>query len=596
MCGIFGIVGEKSQTLGKKLVAGGKRLSYRGYDSVGCAVFNGNKIVLRKDVGTIEAVSRKLQFSALHGTHGIIQLRWATFGAPSKRNAQPFYGCGSTIAGASNGNITNSVTLRQWLKKRGHELKSTNDGEVCVHLVEHFYRKHGSMVKALCEAYKLMRGDYTIMLINVAEVKIYAIKKGSGLMVGLGKNEAYCSSDLPSILQFTRRMVQVNDGEIVAVSPGQAQIYDAENGNIVQRRSYIYKGNAEFATKAGYRHFMEKEIHEQTEASRALIHLLEDSPFVAPFTKKLARSRQIYLVGCGSSYHACVLGSYYFNYLADRTAIPVTPNQLIEQYSSALNKRNALVFVSQSGETKDVINAAKAAKESGAKVLGVINVIGSTLMRMSDIYLPLAAGYEVSVPATKTFVNQALLFAIIAKELGGKKDKNALENVPTLLASTLKKTRKNAKQIARYLKRWPEFYVLGYGSTLGTALEAALKMKEITYQHAEGMLSSEFKHGPLSSVERGYPVIFIASKGNAEMLINHVNEVECRGGKSIVIGQHDKELKKNSSVYVTLPEAGECENSIMATIPAQLIAYELSLLHGIDPDKPRNLSKTITVD
>lgn len=595
MCGIFSLVTTKDKEIGGKLVECGRKLAYRGYDSVGCATISKKGIDLRKSVGKIEEVSKKLNFSKMIGSRGIIQLRWATFGAPSKTNAQPFFDCDKDMVGAENGNVVNNIQLREKFIKEGHKVRSTNDGESCVHAVERYYDKGYSMVESIRKAYKDLLGDYAFIITNKKENKLYAIKKGSGLVVGIGDQETCCSSDLPSILPITDKIIWIKDGEIVILSPDRIEIRKVSDRSIVKRRPEIYEGGMEAAEKGGYPYFMLKEINEQPKVACDLIHLLGSSPHIKRFLDALRLNDQIFFVGCGSSYHACLLGAYYFNKIAKKSVIPVLGPQFIEQYGNSIHKKTVVVFVSQSGETKDVLNAVNFVNKKGGRVLGILNVLGSTLMHKSEVYLPLACGYEISVPATKTFLNQVVLFLYLAKRTKGE-DGNDLENIPKLLEKTLKKTSSQAERIANLLKDKDDMYYLGYGITHGSALEGALKLKEITYSHCEGIFSSEFKHGPLSVVQRGYPVIFVVAPEDVHMMINHINEVICRDGKAIVIGEENKLLRKSADEFITIPKSNQYLNPILATIPMQLIAYYTSLKREINPDFPRNLSKTLTVD
>ena len=316
MCGIFGIVSKEEKPLGPILTEAGKRLAYRGYDSVGAAVFTDNSIDLRKDIGKVEEVNEKLNFSEMKGNRGIIQLRWATFGAPAQVNAQPFMDCKQEIVGAENGNIVNSIQLQEILENEGHTIQSTNDGEICVHVVAKHMRAGKTMLESIQLAYKELKGDYALIFFNKVENKIYAIKKGSGLVVAVTENEAYCSSDIPSILPLTNEIISMQDGDIVVLEPGKAEFYRADTGEKVERKAKVHKETMESAQKGGYDHFMLKEIHEQSDRARDLIDLLNESKFVEPFVSALKSAREIYFVGCGTSYHACQLGSYYFNKIA----------------------------------------------------------------------------------------------------------------------------------------------------------------------------------------------------------------------------------------------------------------------------------------
>jgi glucosamine--fructose-6-phosphate aminotransferase (isomerizing) len=599
VCGIFGIITAQEQNLGPTLIESGKRLAYRGYDSVGCAtVAADGSIDLRKGIGRIEDVSVALDFAAMRGARGITQLRWATFGAPSYANAQPHLDSDGDLVGAHNGNVVNNAQLRELFIRQGLTVRGTNDGETCIHAVErHFDRNGGDMLTAIRAAYADLEGDYAFVITHRDDHRLYAIKKGSGLVVGLSEELACVSSDLPSLLPITRRIVRVHDGEIVVLSPGAVEIYNVHNGNRIARDEEWYDGPIEVAEKGGYPHFMLKEIHEQPTAAGELLHLLNNSPHVTRFLSSLVASgdRPIYLVGSGTSSYACLWGAYVFNQLARRPAVPVLGPQFIEQYGQSVGPEDTTVFVSQSGETKDVLNAVKVMRQRGGRVLGVFNVLGSALMYQSDVYLPLAAGYEISVPATKTFLNQTVLFLYLAYRLAGR-DTADLDALPDLLVRTIEAVDRPARDVAAYLDNWPDMYYLGYGLTHPIALEGALKLKEITYAHCEGIFSSEFKHGPLSSVEDGYPVVFVTAPGDETMMINHVNEVTVRGGRAIAIAAEHPALRANVHDYLVVPQADRFLTPILETVVVQLIAYHLSVARGIDPDFPRNLSKTLTVD
>jgi glucosamine--fructose-6-phosphate aminotransferase (isomerizing) len=599
MCGIFGIITSTEQTLGPTLIEAGKRLAYRGYDSVGCATVATNGYIdLRKGVGRIEDVSAELDFPAMHGYRGITQLRWATFGAPSYENAQPHLDSDGDMVGAHNGNVVNNVQMRELFLREGLMVRGTNDGETCVHAVErHFDRNGGDMLAAIRAAYDDLEGDYAFVITHCDEHRLYAIKKGSGLVAGLGEGLNCVSSDLPSILPLTRRILRIHDGEIAVLSQETVELYSVHDGVRIDRDEEWYDGPLEVAEKGGYPHFMLKEMHEQPVLVGELLHLLNSTPHVVRFLDSIRTTgkRPIYLVGCGTSYHACLLGAYYFNQLAGLPAVPVLGPQFIEQYGESIGPQDIAVFVSQSGETKDILNAVKVMREHQGRVLGVLNVLGSTLMNQSDVYLPLACGYEISVPATKTFVNQVVLFLYLAYRLAGR-DTAELDALPALLDQTIDATDDPARQVATYLNDWSAMHYLGYGVTHAIALEAALKLKEITYAHCEGMFSSEFKHGPLSAVHDGYPVLFITAPGDEMMMINHVNEVTTRGGRAIALAAEHPVLRSNVHDYLIVPDAARSLSPILLTLPAQLIAYHLSVARGIDPDFPRNLSKTLTVD
>jgi len=596
MCGIFGIVADKEQQLGPTLIKAGQRLSYRGYDSVGCATLRDDDTIdLRKDVGKVDEVAARLGMAEMVGCRGMIQLRWATFGAPSQVNAQPHLDSDGDLVGAHNGNVVNNVELRQQFIAEGMTVRSTNDGESCVHAVERYIDQGYDMVEAIRCAYRDLEGDYAFVIGRVGEDRLYAIKKGSGLVAGLANGATCVSSDLPSILPLTRHVLRVQDGEIVILWADRVELRRVEDGSLVERKVEEVIESMEVAEKGGYPHFMLKEIHEQPQVAGELIHLLEASPHVSPMVERMATARHLYLVGCGTSYHACLLGAVYLGRLAGRPAIPILAPQFIAQYGPAVGSHDVGVFVSQSGETKDVLNAAEAARQRGMGVLGLVNVLGSTLMNESERYLPLACGYEISVPATKTFTNQAVAFLFLALWMGGHSTTN-LAHLPDLLEETLAAVEPQVAALEPALADRDDLYCLGYGLTYPIALEGALKLKEITYAHCEGMLSTEFKHGPLSAVEEDYPVLFVVGPEDVPLLVSGINETTTRGGRAIAIGEEDSRLRANAHDLIVLPQAGPLFNPLLAVLPLQLLSYQLSLARGYDPDFPRNLSKTLTVD
>lgn len=596
MCGIFGIVTQTEQALGPILIDAAKRLSYRGYDSVGCATLDSNGAIdLRKDVGKVDAVAARLDFAAMTGVRGMVQLRWATFGVPSQVNAQPHLDSAGGMVGAHNGNVVNNVELRQQFMDEGLTVRSLNDGESCVHAVERHLLKGCDMIEAIRRAYADLEGDYAFVIGRAHEDKLYAIKKGSGLVAGLAEGAACVSSDLPSILPLTNRIVRINDGEIVILQPDRVALVRVSDGAPIDREPETITESMAAAQKGGYDHFMLKEIHEQPQVAGELLHLLNASPLVAPFIDRLAQARNLYLIGCGTSYHACLLGAVYLAQLAGRPAIPVLAPQFMPQYLPTVGPADVGIFVSQSGETKDVLNALYAARQRGMTALSLVNVIGSTLMQASEIALPMACGYEISVPATKTFLNQVIAFLYLALRLG-QHSTAELVQLPALIQHTLDTTEPQVKAIAPALTSWEDLYCLGYGATYPIALEGALKLKEITYAHCEGMLSTEFKHGPLSAVRDGYPVIFVSGPDDVPLLVSGINETSCRGGRTIVIAEEDDRLRANAHDVIVLPASAPVFTPILLVLPLQLLSYQLSVARGYDPDFPRNLSKTLTVD
>ena len=595
MCGIFGIVTDKEQTLGPILIEAARRLTYRGYDSVGAATLNGKKIDLRKDTGRVDEVAAKYNFAEMTGSRGIAQLRWATFGEPSQVNAQPHLDSDGDLVGAHNGNVVNNFELRQQFIAEGLTIRSQNDGESCVHAVERYINKGYEFLDAIRLAYGDLQGDYAFVIGKVSDDKLYAIKKGSGLVVGLGEGFTCLSSDLPSILPLTRKIIRIQDGEIITLWADRIELRSVKDGKIIQRAGEMVTESMDAVQKGGYPHFMLKEIHEQSQVAREVLHMLAGSTELESVLGKMRTARNLYFIGCGTSYHACLAGAVYFAQIAGRTVIPVLAPQFLPQYVTAVNHEDVGLFVSQSGETKDVLTALQAADARGMTAFGLANVIGSTLTKATSFTLPLCCGYEISVPATKTFTNQVVTFLYLAYRLAGR-DTSELEKIPELMEKTLEMVAPQVAVVASEIDNWNDMYCLGYGATYPIAQEGALKLKEITYAHCEGMLSTEFKHGPLSAVTDGFPILFVVPPDNVSLIVSGINEITCRGGRAIAIGEEDARLRANASELIVLPKSTPQISALLAVLPLQMLSYHISVARGYDPDFPRNLSKTLTVD
>ena len=612
MCGITGIVSQTRSDIGKILVKCGTKLTYRGYDSVGVATVHNNKVDLRKDVGTIEEVDASLGLSQMPGDRGIIQLRWATYGAPTKTNAQPHYGCDEVFYGAHNGNLHNYHEYRNELVEAGHIVRSHNDGELCVHAVDKYYETENDLFEAVRMSTRDLRGAFAYVVGRADSEEIYAVKMGSSLVAGVGPNETIVSSDLPSILPVTDKVIYLRDGEMLRLTPDSVKVFRVEDGKELDREPEKSSIDAHAAEKGGYPHFMLKEIYEQPKVAQDVLGILQGAK-QETWLKMMEEASKVYLIACGSSYNAGIVGTYYFNQLAGVPLFPAIGGQFEPMYGKTLDSDSLCILVSQSGETKDILNVLDHVKrEELGKTLAVLNVIGSTLMFGADSYIPMGCGYEVSVPATKTYFSQTVIFSYLAAILGernGTLDTSEAKgfvsyltkNLPRLTQTTIDQTGIMAKNLARTLMNEKDLYCLGYGFTDGVAREGALKIKEICYNHCEGMYSSEFKHGPLSIVTDDYPVFFVTApeETSISMIISHINEVKCRGGRSIVIGEQDERLKPyvdNEIDYLKVPKSSMLVNPLLDVIPLQLISYFLSVDLGINPDQPRNLSKTLTVD
>ncbi|MCZ2289679.1 MAG: glutamine--fructose-6-phosphate transaminase (isomerizing) [Anaerolineales bacterium] len=595
MCGIFGYVTNKETALGPILIAAAERLTYRGYDSVGAAALSNGKIDLRKDVGKVDSVAAKYNIGEMRGSRGITQLRWATFGEPSQVNAQPHLDSDGDMVGAHNGNVVNNVELREQFMAEGMTVRSQNDGETCVHAVERYINRGYEFIDAIRLAYGDLEGDYAFVIGRADDDKLYAFKKGSGMVVGLGEGFTCVSSDLPSILPLTREVIRPLDGEIVTLWADKVEVRSVKDGREIVRMPETVTESMDAVQKGGYPHFMLKEIHEQSQVARELSHVLNGNREVESLVEKMKNARNLYFIGCGTSYHAASVGAVYFAQLAGRAAIPVLAPQFIAQYAPAVTHDDVGIFVSQSGETKDVLNALEVAEARGMACFGLANVVGSTLTKAASLSLPLCCGYEISVPATKTFTNQVVTFLYLAYKLAGK-DVRELDSIPELMDKTIEMVEPQVKEIAKEINEWNDLYCLGYGATYAIALEGALKLKEITYAHCEGMLSTEFKHGPLSAVSKGFPIVFVAGPNDVPLIISGINEVKVRGARTIVIAEEDSRLRANADDVIALPKSDPQISALLGVLPLQLLSYHMSVMRGFDPDFPRNLSKTLTVD
>ncbi len=606
MCGFFAIVfKQERKDLGKILYEAGKRLSYRGYDSAGILTIDGTGVHdLRKDAGEIEELAKKLKFHEMKGKRGIVQLRWATFGFPNSNNSQPHADCEEKIFGAHNGNIINTKFLRQELKKNNHNIRGENDGEVIVHLFEEEYKKNGCILKSAVKVHKRLKGDYAYVITEKHNNHFLAVKQGSSLFLGIGEDFHCVSSDLVAILALTNKVKLIEDGEIVYFTHDKHRIYKIDDIKVpVEKKIFIPNIQPEEINKGSYKHFMEKEIEEIPKRAETLIKYLPKAEKIEKIIKILSEAEKVYFSGAGSSYHALLLGAYYFNLLAGIHVYTAYASEFLSRFGNDFSKKDVVVLVSQSGETKDVKNVLDAIKDK-AYVVSIVNNIGSTIAVKSKLVLPIVCELEMAVPATKTFVNQCLAFLYLAIKIGERKKYNPEDKItkrdllaiPHLLRENIEKAKKEMKHFVEYLKNHNDGYILGYGLQYPISLEAALKMKEVVYAHYEGMYSGEFKHGPISRIENGYPVIFFSSPLEKYFILSHMNEALTRNAKILTIGPEDEEIKAHSDFYFTLTSPNPYIFPLVSIVPFYRLVYELAVHLGYNPDRPRNISKTITVD
>ena len=587
MCGIIGVISTvDSKKLSEITVSALKRLEYRGYDSVGVASLGGKGLEVRKAKGTVEEVISKKKITEMSGYIFLGHTRWATHGPPTDYNAHPHTDCSGKIAVVHNGTIKNFKELREELQSLGHVFKSETDTEVIPHLIEEFMKRGMDAYTAFKNAVKAIDGSYAILAIIQGEKRVFFAKKDNPLVIGLGEGENYIASDIPAFLPYTRRILVIADNEIGYITASHVFIEDL-NGNVidVSKRIRIVDWDIETASKEGYPHFMLKEIHESPKAVRDTVSsLLSDLELIEKVAEEIRNAERVIVVGAGTSYHA----GLYFSLLLNRIGINSTPLIASEYYNIKGKKGDFVIAISQSGETIDVLQAIRKLKGEGGRIASITNVIESAIARESEYKIYMRAGPEIGVAATKTFTTQLvsllIIYSILTKE-NLKKFEKADEEVYNALG-----LEGYAKKIGEELSRARNIYYLGRGLSLPLAMEGALKIKEVAYVHAEAYPAGESKHGPIALVEKGFPVVFINDGEMPELLKNNVMEMKARGAKIYVVSTN-KRVGEGDEVYI---ESKIPPLSIAPII--QLIAYYASTAKGIDPDKPRNLAKTVTVE
>lgn len=608
MCGIFGCI-LKNGNAAPVIHAALKRLEYRGYDSVGEATLYNGKLYIKKDQGKIDEVHKIHDLDDLPGNLGIGHTRWATHGAPLQVNAHPHVDCSGQIAIVHNGIIENFTELKLELENRGHVFKSKTDTEVISHLIEENLKTNHSLslADAVLEAVKRLEGSYAIAVISSREPdKIICARHESPLVIGVNENAIYCASDIPAFLPVTNKAVIVNDGELVTISLEGFEIRKIVDSSSVTREPKLIDWTPEMAVKQGYPHFMLKEIHEQPACLRNTLRLQEHYlDLMATFPD---RASEVFLVACGTSYHACLAASYMFSKLAFLTTYPVIASEFVEQHGKSVNIDSTILAVSQSGETADTLAAVNCARQRAATILGLTNAIGSTLTRVSRVYIGQQSGPEIGVAATKTFSSQLSVLAQLALRLAKKRGKvsqdemdflaERLQKIPDIVETIIKTQEEKVKQIAKKYRDAKTFFFLGRGISTATAYEGRLKLMEIAYVPAIAFPAGESKHGPISLVEPGFPVVFVCPKDEThKTVIGNIMEMKARGASIIaVVEEGDEEIKNLADDYVEVPKGiPEVLSPIPFVIPLQLLAYYMAVERGHNPDMPRNLAKSVTV-
>jgi glutamine---fructose-6-phosphate transaminase (isomerizing) len=609
MCGIVGYIGPKQAA--DIIFDGLQRLEYRGYDSSGIAVINNDSIELRRSVGKLSQLSKVLKTNRLDGTCGIGHTRWATHGKPSEENAHPHTDCKNKIVVVHNGIIENYLELKDQLTKQGHTFRSETDTEVFAHIIEKNFS--GDLLKATREALKAVKGAYALAVISSDDPeRIIAVKKDAPLIIGLGEGENFLASDVPALLPYTRSMLFLEEGDVAEITRKDVKIYD-KSGKQAKRKAQKITWNAIQAEKGGYKHFMLKEIFEQPETIQDTLRgrlypeqgriYLEDVKLTEAQKRKISK---IYIVACGTSYHAGLVSKFLFeNFAGIPSEVDIASE--FRYRSPVLEKNNLVIIVSQSGETADTLAALRLAKEKKIPTLAICNAVGSTASREADSVLYTHCGPEIGVASTKAFTGQLAAFYLLSLNIAAARSTLAPAEYDRLLkelweapikVNEVLKSDNDILALAKIYANKRDFLFLGRNVNYPIALEGALKLKEISYIHAEGYAAGEMKHGPIALIDENLPVMVIATKSMVyEKILGNVEEAKARGGIVIAIAtENDKGIGKKTDHQIFVPLVDEWLSPLLNVIPMQLFAYHVADLLGCDVDQPRNLAKSVTVE
>jgi glutamine---fructose-6-phosphate transaminase (isomerizing) len=608
MCGIVGYLG-KNQAL-PVLLDGLRRLEYRGYDSAGVALMESGQLAFEKTKGKVQDLVSLVAKKNYTAAAGIAHTRWATHGEPNRINAHPHLDCKEEIAVVHNGIIENFYTLKKYLQDKGHVFRSDTDTEVIAHLIEEHY--NGRLFDTLALALSQLEGTYGLAILSKKEPdRIFAARKGSPLVIGKGKDEYFIASDVAAILRYTNEIVYLEDGELAEIRPDGFSVKSAVGGEVAKKVEQI-SFSLDMIEKEGYDHFMLKEIFEQTNSlrnsMRGRLNYEEGTARLdglLPHFDDLKNARRVIITACGTSWHSALIGEYLIEELA---GIPTEVEYASEfRYRSPIINPKDIVFViSQSGETADTLGALREAKRKGAIVLGICNVVGSTIARETHAGVYIHAGPEIGVASTKAFTCQVLVLTMIALMLGrmrniplerGRQIVNALREIPDLVQELLGKNNE-LKEIAGRLAWRNNALYLGRGYNFPVALEGALKLKEISYIHAEGYPAAEMKHGPIALIDNNMPTIVIATRDPIyEKIMSNIEEIKARSGAVLsIVTKGDNKIKGISDWVFEVPETMAFLAPIVNVIPLQLLAYHVAVTRGCNVDQPRNLAKSVTVE
>lgn len=615
MCGIVGYVGSKQAT--PVLINGLKKLEYRGYDSAGIAVMSesSDEILVRKSKGALKFLEEKIADEVIKGSVGIGHTRWATHGEPSDLNSHPHTNVSGTIAIVHNGIIENYAKLKAWLQDQGVVFKSQTDTEVIAHLINYFYEKTGEIFKAVLETLHRLEGSYALgVLCTKYPDRLIAARKESPLIVGLGKGENFIASDVPAVLEYTRDVYYLNQNELAVLYNDHVDLFDSDGNKVVREPSHVEWDMAS-AEKGGYAHFMLKEIHEQpkalTDTLRPRLVFEDEKPVDIKFDEisfgeDWKNAGRIVITACGTAYHAGVVGKYAFEKFA-RIPVAVDVASEFRYRNPILNKNDIFIVISQSGETADTLAALRLAKQAGAKVIAITNCVGSTVSREADEVIYTWAGPEIAVASTKAYTTQLMCLYLLAIKLGKERGtisdseyKNLLSEISQIPAKA-QEIIDNQSEIQKFASQQfnkSKIFYIGRLFDSASSLESALKLKEVSYMHCEAFAAGELKHGPIALVDPDTLVVAIATEPKLyEKLASNIVEVKSRGAVTMAITLDKKGAFNNCcNSVITIPDSAPALASMLSIIPAQLFAYYCSILRGNDPDKPRNLAKSVTVE
>ena len=610
MCGIIGYVGTRDVV--PVLIGGLKKLEYRGYDSAGIAVINGDGVEVVRAEGKLSNLETKLESKPLTGSFGMGHTRWATHGKPNENNAHPHRDCTGNVVVIHNGIIENFLPLKQRLQKLGHEFKTETDTEVVAHLIEETMKDGTRFVEAVKKTLKQLEGHYALVMIDGSEPgTIVAAKHGPPLVVGLGENENIIASDVAPLLAYTRNIIYLEDGDYVVADQQKVDVFDSKDQPLDRAPKKIL-WDAVMAEKEGYRHYMLKEIHEQPRAVRDTFtgRMFEESGEIffndlQITPEEWAKIKRVHVVACGTSWHSGLVGKFL---LEEAARIPIEVDYGSEyRYRNPIVDENTLVIgVTQSGETADTIAGMQEAKAKGARLISICNVIGSAATRMSDGVIYTNAGPEIGVASTKAFTTQLTAFYLLSLYIRGLRGEDRddlryamheLRVIPQKIEKLLKQE-KHIEELAHKYSKAQDFLFLGRGVHYPIALEGALKLKEISYIHAEGYPAGEMKHGPIALIDENLPIVAVATHTPVyDKVVSNLQETKARDGKLIVIcDEGDEEMKKFADDVIEIPWTIEPLQPILSVIPTQLLAYYIALRRGCDVDQPRNLAKSVTVE